>query len=113
VGLTSRAAAADAAQIAVILFAPEALDDLQRLRSFLDIRQSSAARPAIDAIASALRRIDASPRIGSPTKDPEIRQVFVRFGRRGYVIRYKILSSDGAVLVIRIWHGREARDEAR
>jgi len=34
----------------------------------------------------------------------------VRFGRSGYVIRYAYRAETDEVVVIRIWHGREARE---
>jgi toxin ParE1/3/4 len=43
------------------------------------------------------------------THSPFIRQILVRFGKRGYVARYTIRESDGAMIVLRVWHGREAR----
>jgi toxin ParE1/3/4 len=49
------------------------------------------------------------PALGMRTKSPFIRQAIVRFGKRGYVARYTILEEDGALIVLRIWHGREAR----
>lgn len=50
------------------------------------------------------------PYIGKPTKDQNIRQVIVRFGRHGYIVRYRVLPPDDAIFVTRIWHGREARE---
>jgi len=45
------------------------------------------------------------PHIGRPTTDARIRQIVVRFGRRGYIVRYRILPPDDAILVTRVWHG--------
>ncbi len=44
-----------------------------------------------------------------PTGDADIRQIVVRFGASGYVVRYAIVPGDEDILVTRIWHGREAR----
>ena len=44
-----------------------------------------------------------------PTEDAEIRQVVVRFGSSGYIVRYAALPGDQDILITRIWHGREAR----
>jgi toxin ParE1/3/4 len=43
------------------------------------------------------------------TKDAEIRQLVIRFGASGYILRYSILSETGDILVTRVWHGRETR----
>lgn len=61
------------------------------------------------AIWTALGRVEVAPHIGQVTKDRDIRQVIVRFGRRGYIVRYRILPPDDAIFITRIWHGREAR----
>jgi toxin ParE1/3/4 len=63
------------------------------------------------AVWRALELVQSFPEIGRFTKDPGIRQIVVRFGRRGYVVRYRILPTDGTILVTRVWHGREAREE--
>jgi hypothetical protein len=43
------------------------------------------------------------------TEDADIRQIVVRFGASGYIVRYASLPADGDILITRIWHGREAR----
>jgi hypothetical protein len=43
------------------------------------------------------------------TGDADIRQIVVRFGASGYIVRYAALAETGDILVTRIWHGREAR----
>jgi plasmid stabilization system protein ParE len=44
-----------------------------------------------------------------PTEDLDIRQIVIRFGASGYIIRYTILHETADVLITRIWHGREVR----
>jgi hypothetical protein len=44
-----------------------------------------------------------------PTEDADIRQIVIRFGTSGYIVRYAITADTEAILVTRIWHGREAR----
>jgi toxin ParE1/3/4 len=93
----------------MILFSSDALSDIERVRSFLELRNPQAASRAIRAIWTALERLESTPHLGQPTKDRDIRQIVVRFGRRGYIVRYRVLSPDDAILVTRVWHGREAR----
>jgi len=33
----------------------------------------------------------------------------IPFGAAGYIVRYTVLPESGDVLVLRLWHGREAR----
>ncbi len=43
------------------------------------------------------------------TEDAELRQIVVRFGTSGYIVRYAVLADSQDILITRIWHGREAR----
>jgi plasmid stabilization system protein ParE len=94
----------------MILFSSEAVSDIERVRSFLAARNPDAAQRAMRTIWRALERVESFPEIGHPTKAPSIRQIVVRFGRRGYVVRYRVLP-DQTIFVTRLWHGREAREE--
>jgi toxin ParE1/3/4 len=47
--------------------------------------------------------------MGMPTKDARIRQIVVRFGASGYIVRYNVRVESKDILIMRIWHGREAR----
>jgi toxin ParE1/3/4 len=48
------------------------------------------------------------PTLGRPTEEADIRQIVIRFGAAGYIVRYTVLES-GGILVLRVWHGREVR----
>jgi toxin ParE1/3/4 len=61
------------------------------------------------AIFVALEKLQEFPDLGRPTEDADIRQIVIRFGAAGYIVRYMALPESGDVLVLRIWHGREAR----
>ena len=93
----------------MIVFSPDALADVERLRTFLDQANPGAARRAMAAILTAIERLQEFPGMGMLTGDADIRQIVIRFGASGYVIRYAALAETGDILVTRIWHGREAR----
>jgi plasmid stabilization system protein ParE len=93
----------------MIVFAPDALADVERLRAFLDQVNPSAASRAMAAILMAIERLHEFPDLGMPTGDAEIRQIIIRFGASGYIARYAVLAETGDIVVTRIWHGREAR----
>jgi len=44
-----------------------------------------------------------------PTEDADIRQIVIRFGASGYIVRYVIIPETGDILITRVWHGRETR----
>jgi plasmid stabilization system protein ParE len=93
----------------MILLSPDAVDDIERLRSFLDQKNPDAARRALALIWTAIDRLQEFPDMGMSTEDADIRQIVIRFGTSGYIVRYASLQEDGNILITRIWHGREAR----
>jgi toxin ParE1/3/4 len=93
----------------MISFSPDAIADVERLRTFLDETNPGAARRATAAILMAIERLQEFPDLGMMTADADIRQIVVRFGASGYIVRYAILAEMGDILVTRIWLGREAR----
>jgi plasmid stabilization system protein ParE len=93
----------------VIVFAPEAISDARRLYEFLEPHNPPAAARAMAAIWTKLHLVETMPGLGSRTRSPRIRQVRIQFGKRGYIARHTISESDGALIVLRSWHGRERR----
>ena len=93
----------------MIFFSPDAASDIERVREFLHINNPEAAKRALHAIFAALERVQEFPDLGRPTEDADIRQLVIRFGAAGYIVRYTNLRDSGDVLVLRLWHGREAR----
>jgi len=41
---------------------------------------------------------------------PGARELLVPFGRSAYVVRYAHLPARDEILILRVWHGHEARD---
>lgn len=93
----------------MIVFSPDALEDVARLRSFLDQANPGAARRAMNLIFTAIERLQELPDRGRPTDSKNIRQIVIRFGASGYIVRYAVVSEARDILVLRIWHGRESR----
>ncbi|PPQ45562.1 type II toxin-antitoxin system RelE/ParE family toxin [Rhodopseudomonas palustris] len=78
------------------------------MRDFLEVNSPDAAERAISTLFAALQRLEDFPNLGRPTGDDSIRQRVVPFGSACYVMRY-VLGDNGDLLVLRVWHGREAR----
>ena len=93
----------------MILLSPDAVEDVERLRSFLDQSNPGAAQRALASIWTAIDRLQEFPDLGMATGDAEIRQIVIRLGASGYIVRYAILNETKDILITRIWHGREAR----
>jgi plasmid stabilization system protein ParE len=62
----------------MIAFSPDALADIERLRTFLDEINPGAARRAMAAILMAIERLQEFPDLGMTTADADIRQIVVR-----------------------------------
>jgi toxin ParE1/3/4 len=93
----------------MIIFSPDALEDVVRLRSFLNQTNPGAAQRAMTLILAAIERLPDFPDRGRRTADADIRQIVIRFGTSGYIVRYVVLPEQNDILITRIWHGREAR----
>lgn len=83
-----------------------ALQDLDRLRRFLQAKDPGAARPAIRLGVSRMARFPAS---GRPANDMDavFREWFIPFGASGYLILYHLADSEIHVLAVR--HGLESK----
>ncbi len=85
--------------------------DLIRLRRFIDPHNPAAARRAAEAIAEGAKLLIEHPAIGKRVEGRDDRGLSIPFGQRDYVLRYR---QDGQIVVVlRVWHSLEQRDEPR
>lgn len=95
-----------------LVFLPEALEDIERLFQFLIDINPLAAQKAMLAIDEGGSLLTQTPYAGAPMDhNPEYRQLFVPFGKSAYVLRYRIDTQNDVLAVVRVWHGREKRDD--
>ncbi|MEC9356783.1 MAG: type II toxin-antitoxin system RelE/ParE family toxin [Pseudomonadota bacterium] len=95
-------------------FSRRANHDLDRLYDFL-IENAAALKTADRALLAikqaALSLLD-NPEIGTAINDETgRRELFVPFGKNVYVLRYVPDFDADVVYVLRIWHGREGRND--
>jgi plasmid stabilization system protein ParE len=93
--------------VAEVVVARRAAADLQRLRTWLSEKDPNAADRAAEAIDARIMRLRSFPKLGPLRVVPDTRELRVRFGRYGYIVRYVL--RDDVVVVTRIFHGREDR----
>ncbi|TAL89763.1 MAG: type II toxin-antitoxin system RelE/ParE family toxin [Rhodanobacter sp.] len=91
-----------------LLYSPEAVADLARLRAFIAEHDPAATGRIAAELVSRIDRLCAFPAMGhgvpeAPTGDA-VRDF--AFGHH-YVVRYSV--HDAALVVLRIWHHREER----
>jgi toxin ParE1/3/4 len=94
-----------------LIVSPEALADLDRLRAFLDEKNEAAAKRAIAVLIQAIESLGTFPDRGRPVGLPDMRELIVPFGRSAYVLRYLHQARSEEIVILRIWHGREERQE--
>ena len=83
-----------------------AVDDIVRLREFIAKENPSAAKKAALTLKEAAQLLIETPSIGKPVQDlPQYRDLLIRFGAGGYILRYRVHLD--AVYIVHIRHYRE------
>jgi len=96
--------------VSEVAWLPEALEDLARLRTFLEDKSPLAAKRVAQVFLDGARLLASHPEIGRPMNDGTgRRELFQPFGAGGYVLRYLI--ENQTVFIIRAWHSKEKREE--
>ncbi|MBP1152555.1 type II toxin-antitoxin system RelE/ParE family toxin [Methylocaldum sp. RMAD-M] len=88
-------------------WSPAAQRDVVRLREFIEPHNPDAARRAAESLKKAAKLLMTHPGIGKRLEGRDDRELFVPFGQRGYVIRYRLDGDD--IVILRIWHSLEDR----
>ena len=87
---------------------PDALDDLKRLHAFIEPHSPTASTRAVNTLIEAAESLQEFPEKGRPWNlEMNFRELSVRFGARGYVIRYRLFEDQ--VIIVRVWHSLEDR----
>jgi plasmid stabilization system protein ParE len=88
-------------------WSPAALQDVVRLREFIEPHNADAARRAAESLKKAAKLITTHPGIGKRLEGRDDRELIVPFGQRGYVMRYRLDGDD--IVILRVWHSLEER----
>jgi plasmid stabilization system protein ParE len=90
-----------------VIWLPDAVTDLIRLRKFIQDKNPSAAKRAASKIKEGALILMSNPESGRPVEGlSSFREIIIPFGAGHYVLRYR---KDDAIVVIRIWHSKEER----
>jgi len=84
--------------------ADEAYRDLARLAAWLAPKSTQAADRAADALTEAIESLAEFAERGRLVHG-RVRELPVKFGRYGYVVRYRVSATE--VMVTRLRHSRE------
>jgi len=86
-------------------FTPEAIEDLTRLRDFIEKNNPTAAQRIAKDLLLGMEKLKVFPEIGLKVeraiKSHRIRDLYVD----DYTVRYLI--GDQEIVVLRLWHGKE------
>ena len=89
-----------------IVCLPESLDDLQGLHQFIAEHNATAAAGAITTLLDAVESLKDAPERGRPwDAEAGYRSLSLRFGARGYVVRYRLFEDQ--VIIVRVWYALE------
>ena len=89
-----------------LVFAPRALDDLDRLTDFLLEQSLESAAATAPIIVSGLQALKVHPLMGRPAEHG-LRELLISRGRTGYVALYQYDAGTDTVVVVAIRHQRE------
>jgi plasmid stabilization system protein ParE len=91
-----------------LVWSAAARADLIRLREFITPHNPEAARRAAQTIKKGAALLLEHPAIGTRIEEREDRELFIPFGQRGYILRYRL--HENTIVILRLWHGREDRE---
>ena len=89
-----------------LVFAPRALDDLDRLTDFLLEQSPESASATAPIIVSGLQALKLHPLLGRPA-EYGLRELLISRGRTGYVALYQYDAATDTVFVLAVRHQRE------
>ncbi|WP_211091364.1 type II toxin-antitoxin system RelE/ParE family toxin [Pseudothauera rhizosphaerae] len=93
--------------MARLIYAAQALADLERLTDFLVDTEPAAALGTVELIEEAVAILQNHPLIGRPAEHG-LRELVISRGRTGYVALYAFEEAQDCVLILAIRHQREA-----
>lgn len=97
-----------AARMPRLIYTKEAREDFIRAYQFLLTKNAVAAGKAKQAILDTINRLPAMPMAHRPVSlHPHQRDLMIPFGSSGYIVRYRY-EHGGDIIILRMWHQREA-----
>jgi len=89
-----------------VIWLPDAITDLMRLRKFIQDKNPSAAKRASSKIKKGALTLMSNPESGRPVESlSSFREIFIPFGAGNYVLRYR--EDNVTIVVVRVWHRKE------
>ena len=87
-----------------IIYTPEAVNDLQRLREFIEIKNPKAAAKTAQSLQTGIKKLKTFPHLGIQVKEDESDRIKdLLLG--DYIVRYLPLKE--VIYILRVWHQKE------
>ncbi|MFT5757587.1 MAG: addiction module RelE/StbE family toxin [Alteromonadaceae bacterium] len=91
-----------------VVWLPDAVTDLMRLRKLIQDKNPSAAKRAASKIKEGAITLVSNPESGRPVEGlSSFREILIPFGAGNYVLRYR--EDNLTIVVVRVWHSKEER----
>lgn len=91
-----------------VMWLPETLEDLEWLHAFIEPYSPAAASRVVDTLSDSTETLAVFTEKGRPWDlELNFRELTVKYGARGYVIRYRLHQDD--VYIVRVWQALEDR----
>ena len=91
----------------MIIYAPDAECDVERLHAWYADRSTAAARAFMARLELAEHRIETRPKTYRTLRDRETRRYSFKINRTTYLVDYQIEPTQ--IVILRVWHGRQNR----
>ncbi|MBM7070719.1 type II toxin-antitoxin system RelE/ParE family toxin [Shewanella sp. 202IG2-18] len=92
-----------------VIWLPDAIADLVRLREFIQDKNPSAAKRSATKIKEGALTLTNNPESGRPVRGlSPFREILIPFGAGNYVLRYR--EDNLTIVVVRVWHSKEERN---
>lgn len=88
-----------------IVFTPQSVQDLARMREFIALKNPNAAKRIANTLIDGIQKLKRFPYIGvqvDAAPDPQILRDLIL---GNYIVRYLIL--DKTINILRVWHHKE------
>lgn len=92
----------------MIVFAENALADLERIFEFNVERDPASAGEHLAKVRSAVLLLEDHPEIGRPVSGSTLRELIISHGHSGYMALYEHSPGEGLIRIAAIRHQREA-----
>ena len=90
-----------------ISYTPESIEDLKRLREFIEVKSPPAAQRVAATLLQGINQLKMFPYLGVEVEQAPNSAIVRDLIIGNYIVRYLIHS--GSITILRVWHHKENR----